>query len=205
MSKLPTKNHPSLPIIPTALTTAMALATALVLALSGILSTGTAFAQSSSASSSMSTPVVTPGASSAAPSIGTPVDYINASGGSIATLTLTTLVRPWTEFGDYYTPDPGTEYVAVVVKITHHGTRGDLIVKPDEFHLQDVDGFLLSRSWATGADNATLMPASDPVAIAPGQTGEIVVVYQVLKGVALSQLLWQPEYDRLITVADLRP
>lgn len=108
----------------------------------------------SSLGSAMAQSVATPSAPSGevtgAPKVGDEVAYINANGGTIATLTITKFVRPWTEFNDYYTPDSGSEYVAFEIYITHLGTRGDLIVRPDDFRLQDADGFLLSRAWVTG-------------------------------------------------------
>lgn len=154
-------------------------------------------------STASSTPPASARPGSGLPQVGDEVAYISESGGTIATVTVTRVEQPWTGYGEYYTPDSGTEYVAFVIELTHQGTRGDLIVQPEDFRLQDADGFLLSRSWANAADNAELKPSSDPVAIAPGATGRVVVVFQVLQGIELSQLLWQPEYDRLITLADL--
>jgi hypothetical protein len=146
----------------------------------------------------------TPASGAGSPRVGDEVTYINESGGTVAILKVTQMVQPWDEYGDYYTPDPGTEYIAFVIEFTHLGSRGDLVVRADDFRLQDGDGFLISRSWTDGIDSAVVKPSEDPVAIPPGQTGEIVVVFPVLIGIGLNQLLWQPDYDRLITVTDLR-
>jgi hypothetical protein len=48
-----------------------------------------------------------------------------------------------------------------------------------------------------------LIPAESEVAIAPGATVDVVLVYEVLTGVELSHLFWQPEYERLLTIANL--
>ncbi|HEU0163567.1 MAG TPA: hypothetical protein VFQ54_00910 [Thermomicrobiales bacterium] len=161
-----------------------------------------------SASRTLAIAAATPGTpvaqTSANPKVGDAVDYINESGGVIATLTVSKVVQPWDEYGDYYAPDPGSEYVAFAIDIEHFGTRGDLLISPDDFYLQDVDGFLLSRSWSAGADDAKLKPTTDPIAISPGKTTEVVIVFEVLQGVDLSDLYWQPDFDRLITLANLR-
>jgi hypothetical protein len=145
----------------------------------------------------------TPAANRARPVIGDPVRYISESGSEIGSLKVVEMVRPWDEFGEYYAPDSGTEYVAFVIEVTHLGSRGDLIVRADDFRLQDVDGFLYSRAWVDSGSGATYVPSDPEIGIAPGDTAEIVVVYQVLSGVDLSAIFWQPDYQRLITLADL--
>jgi hypothetical protein len=144
-----------------------------------------------------------PGATRARPVIGDSVNYISESGSEIGSLKVTEMVRPWDEFGEYYAPDSGTEYVAFVIEVTHLGSRGDLIVRADDFRLQDVDGFLYSRAWVDSGSGAEYVPSDPEIGIAPGETAEIIVVYQVLSGVDLSAVFWQPDYQRLITLADL--
>ena len=145
----------------------------------------------------------TPIARPARPVIGETVSYISESGSEIGQLTVVEMTRPWTEFGRYYAPDSGTEYVAFVIEVTHLGSRGDLIVRADDFRLQDVDGFLYSRAWVDARSGADLIPSDPETGIAPGETAEVIVVYQVLSGVDLSAIYWQPDYQRLVTLADL--
>ncbi len=145
----------------------------------------------------------TPAANRARPALGDQVSYISESGTEIGQLKVVEMGRPWDEFGEYFAPDSGTEYAAFVIEVTHLGSRGDLIVRADDFRLQDVDGFLYSRAWVDATGGAELMPSDPEIGIAPGETAEIVVVYQVLSGVELTTLFWQPDYQRLITLADL--
>ena len=137
------------------------------------------------------------------PQLGDEVQYISESGSVMAILKTTQLELNWAEFSEYYTPTEGRTYVAIVVEVTNTGTRGSLVVRADDFRLQDIDGFLLSRSWADAADNASLVPAEGEIAIRAGQTEEIVLIYEAWSGVELGQLFWQPEYERLLTVVDL--
>lgn len=139
---------------------------------------------------------------------GDTIDFVTESGSKAAELTLTGVVLPWDEYSEYYEPDPGTRYVAFVIEVTNFGTRGSLVVRADDFRLQDVDGFLVSRSIADAAEGAEIVPTGSDIAISPGETGEMIVVFPVLDGVGLSQLFWQPDFDRLLTIAtfdDLNP
>ena len=90
----------------------------------------------------LATPSATGGAAAGTPQLGDEVAYIKATGGTIATLTVTKRVRPWTEFNDSDTPDSGSDDVAFEIQITPLGSRGDLILKPDAFRRPDADGFL---------------------------------------------------------------
>jgi hypothetical protein len=139
----------------------------------------------------------------ASPKIGDTVSYIGESGSEIATLTVLRQVRPWEEYDDFYEPESGTEYVAFEIEVTHLGRRGDLIIRSYDLRLQDIDGFFLSEAWVDAAADAELAPAEDDVVVASGETETVVVVFQVIEGIELSHLYWLPEYDRLITLADL--
>ena len=149
-------------------------------------------------------PTSTPGTEEdATADIGATISYISESGSEIATLKVVQVVRPWDEYDEFYEPQTGTEYVAFEIEITHLGRRGELVVRGFDFRLQDVDGFLLSQAWTNAADGSELVPTEDDLAIASGDTETIVVVFQVIEGIDLSNLYWLPDYDRMITLADL--
>ncbi len=131
------------------------------------------------------------------------VSYITESGSEVARLRVSEVVVPWEEYGEYFAPDVGTIYIAFVIEITNLGSRGNLIVRGDDFRVQDVDGFFYSRSWADADDGAEIVPTESEVVIGPDETGELIAVYGVLDGVQLSHLFWQPDYDRLVTAANL--
>jgi hypothetical protein len=137
------------------------------------------------------------------PQVGDTVSFVSESGSEVARLRATAVTPNWEEFSEYFVPSPGSQYVAIVVEVTNFGSRGSLIVRADDFRLQDVDGFFYSRSWADAAEGSELIPSESEVGIAPGETEEIVLVYEVLTGVELSHLFWQPDYERLLTIADL--
>jgi len=170
----------------------------IVATFTGIAATGSAIAQEG-------TPA--PGAEQTAggsnPVVGDTVTFISESGSKIAELALTDVILPWNEYSEYYDPNRGKHYVAFVIEITNFGTRGNLVVRADDFRVQDVDGFFYSRSTSDAADDATLVPTGSEIAIGPGEMGEMIVVYPVLDGVELSHLFWQPDFDRLLTIANL--
>ena len=137
------------------------------------------------------------------PQVGDTVSYISESGCPLATLTCTNVIVGWDEFDSYYAPAKGMMYVAVVVDVANLGTRGSLSIRADDFRLQDVDGFFYSRSWADGKDNATYAPTEGEVSVGAGSTESVVLVYEVLDGVQMDRLCWMPDFDRMLTIADL--
>jgi hypothetical protein len=138
------------------------------------------------------------------PAVGDSVSFVSESGSEVARLRVAEVILEWDEYSEYYVPSPGSQYVAVIVEITNFGSRGSLIVRADDFRLQDVDGFFYSRSWADAAEGSVLIPAEAEIGVSSGDTEEVVLVYEVLTGVTLSHLFWQPEYERLLTIADLQ-
>jgi len=137
------------------------------------------------------------------PEVGDTVSFVAESGSEVARLRATEVILNWDEYSEYYVPQPGWQYVAVVVEITNYGSRGSLIIRADDFRLQDVDGFFYSRSWADGAEGSQLIPSESEIGVGSGETEELVLVYEVLTGVELGHLFWQPEYERLLTIADM--
>ena len=137
------------------------------------------------------------------PVLGDTVSYITESGSEVAQLRASSIELAWDGYSEYYPPTEGYQYVAIVVEVTNMGSRGNLIIRADDFRLQDVDGFFYSRSWADASETAELIPAESEVAVAPGATENVVLVYEVLTGVELSHIFWQPEYERLLTIANL--
>jgi hypothetical protein len=131
------------------------------------------------------------------------VSFVSESGNEVARLRVTDVILLWNEFGEFYAPQPGSLYVAIIVEVTSFGSRGSLILRADDFRLQDIDGFLYGRSWADADDEAELVPSEGEVGVSPCETEELVLVYEVLIGVELSKLFWQPDYERLLTIADL--
>ncbi|MBA3379013.1 MAG: hypothetical protein H0T93_09025 [Chloroflexia bacterium] len=134
---------------------------------------------------------------------GDTISFVSESGSEIARLRATEVILNWDEYSEYYVPHAGSQYVAIMVDVTNFGSRGSLIVRADDFRLQDVDGFFYSRSWADAAEGSDLIPSESEIGVASGETEELVLIYEVLTGVELGHLFWQPEYERLLTVADM--
>lgn len=93
------------------------------------------------------------------PDIGDEVRFITESGSEVARLRVTDVAIPWEEYGEFYEPDPGTVYIAFVIEITNLGSRGNLIVRGDDFRVQDVDGFSTrEHSRMPRAERRSLQP-----------------------------------------------
>jgi len=137
------------------------------------------------------------------PELGDTISFVSESGSEVARLRATEVILNWDEFSEYYVPHPGSQYVAILVEVTNLGSRGSLIVRADDFRLQDVDGFFYSRSWADAAEGSDLIPSESEIGVASSETQELVLIYEVVTGVELGHLFWQPEYERLLTIADM--
>ncbi|HWV24208.1 MAG TPA: hypothetical protein VNZ58_08455, partial [Thermomicrobiales bacterium] len=63
-----------------------------------------------------------------------PATYFSERGDPVATMTVVDIERGWQDYGEYYAPDPGVEYVAVTFEISVV-SRGNLVVEPYDFSL----------------------------------------------------------------------
>ena len=103
------------------------------------------------------------------PAVGDTISYVSDSGSEIARLRATEVILNWTDFSEYYVPSPGSQYVAIVVEVTNFGSRGNLIIRADDFRLQDVDGFFYSRSWADASETSELIPSESEIGVGSGR------------------------------------
>lgn len=137
------------------------------------------------------------------PAVGDTATYVDVSGNPVATITVDDVVRNWDQYGEFYEPDPGVEYVAFTITVTSQVTRGAVEVSDYDFSMQDSAGFLWSTAFVDAAEGVEVTPLEDDLALANGETATFLVVFEVLQDQPLAHLFWQPDTGRLITVASL--
>jgi hypothetical protein len=147
----------------------------------------------------------TPEASQAGgdPAAGDPVTVVNDQGEEIAQVTVDEIIDPFDAYDEGYEPDRGTRYVAV--RLTIEATGEDPVpVTAYDISLLDSEGFWLgTSSVARTAEQEADNPALEDTELAPGDSVTGLLIYVTFEENAVDQIFWQPDGDRLITLADV--
>ncbi|MBA2278243.1 MAG: hypothetical protein H0W06_10825 [Chloroflexia bacterium] len=76
-------------------------------------------------------------------------------------------------------------------------------IDPFRFTLQDASGFIFSTAFAQGEEGAEMPPLSEATEVEGGESLEALIVFNVFEEQPLAHLFWQPDSDRLVTLAQL--
>ena len=125
--------------------------------------------------------------------------YFSERGDPVATLTVIDIERGWQDYGKYYEPDPGVEYVAVTFEISVV-SRGNLVAKPYDFSLIDSLGRNNSRSYVSPDEDSGAVIFEDDAAIASGETAEMTVIFELYEESQMGYFMWQPNSGIIIMV-----
>lgn len=125
--------------------------------------------------------------------------YFSERGDPVASLTVLDIERGWQDYGKYYEPDPGVEYVAVTFEISVV-SRGNLVVKPYDFSLIDSIGRNNSRSYVSPEEGSGAEIFEDDAAVASGETAEMTVVFELYEESQLGYFMWQPASGIIIMI-----
>lgn len=131
-----------------------------------------------------------------------PATYFSDRGDPVTTITVIDVERGWQEYGEYYAPDPGIEYVAVSFEVENL-SRGNIIVEPFDFSMLDSLGRNNSRSYVSVDEDSGVTIFDENVAIASGETVELTIIYELYEGTELGYFMWQPD-SGIIVMVDLR-
>jgi hypothetical protein len=125
--------------------------------------------------------------------------YFSERGDPVASLKVVDIERGWQDYGEYYEPDPGVEYIAVTFEVSVV-SRGNLVVEPYDFSLIDGIGRNNSRSYVSPAEDSGVELLEDDVAVASGETAEMTVVFEVYEETQLGYFMWQPDSGIIIMI-----
>ena len=136
-----------------------------------------------------------------APAIGEPVTIIDYDGTDWAEVTITGLKDPFESFDPSYAPERGQHYVLINITITNVGPR-PLSIDPYAFYLVDADGFAYNPANLYFPADSPLQILQYADGLETGQSVEGVLGFQVFNDVEVTEVIFRPLGDRLITVAD---
>lgn len=125
--------------------------------------------------------------------------YFSERGDPVATLKVVDIERGWQDYGEYYEPDPGVEYVAVTFEVSVV-SRGNLVVEPYDFSLIDGIGRNNSTSYADASEDSGVVLLEDDAAVASGETAEFTVIFEVYEETPLGYFMWQPDSGIIIMI-----
>jgi len=171
------------------------LALAMLIALTlGVLAPGMAQAQSG-------TPAAAATGSFGVP-MGTEVPIIGPDGSPIGTITVSNITDPFTGFDASSAPQRGYHYALAEVTIANT-SASPMEVYPNYVMGIDNEGFVTDQPYMSFSDPAmTTMESTDALAAGSSITG--VIPYQLFGDTTIQRIVYSPNYDRQITVLDLR-
>ena len=137
------------------------------------------------------------------PAVGTTVPFIGLEGEEVARLTVREVIDPFEDYDPNTPPERGNHFVMVRLDVENTGSR-PFSFDPSGVRLQDADGFLYSYGFVYRAPEET---EADPDLqfgeIPAGDTVSGPIFFSVFNDAELVRVLYQPDFDRLVFLADL--
>lgn len=131
-----------------------------------------------------------------------PATYFSDRGDAVTSITVLDVERGWQDYGQYYDPDPGIEYIAVTFEVENL-SRGNIIVEPYDFSMLDSFGRNNSRSYVSVDEGSGVQIFEDDTAIASGESVELTIIFEMYEQTEISMFMWQPD-SGIIVMVDLR-
>ena len=131
------------------------------------------------------------------------VTIFGADGEPAGEIAIDAIVDPFEDFDPSYAPQRGFHYVMAGVTVT----AGDAALEAGayNFSLVDVDGFAYTTTFAfRSTEDTEALPDFAGGAIEAGQSLGGVIFFEVLDGTTPAYLTYQPTFETMLTVADLR-
>lgn len=132
--------------------------------------------------------------------LGNEVVLVASEGGAIGTVVADEFADPYEEYPADSPPGRGSHYAMLAVTIANTGAR-PMQIDPNAILLQGSDGFLYGPGSVPRPDDAA--PELEYQDLAPGDEVSGTVGYEVISGVQIWRMLYQPANDRLLVLADL--
>jgi hypothetical protein len=134
--------------------------------------------------------------------MGTAVPYIGSDGAEIGTITVNSVTDQFTGFDQSSAPQRGYHYAIAEITVSNTSNR-PFEVNPGSFLGVDSDGFVAQQPYVTFTDPAvTALEYMD--ALAPGDSVTGAIPFSLFGDTTIEGILYSPEYDRIVTVLDLR-
>jgi len=138
------------------------------------------------------------------PRLGDAAPYYGTEGDEIANITVEEIIDPFRAYDPGNPPQRGYHYVLLRLSVENTGER-PFTFDPSAVALQDTLGFLAYPQYVNRSlEAAEIDPDLSYGEIAAGETARGVVLYQVFDGAELARVVFQPNRERLVILADLR-
>lgn len=132
------------------------------------------------------------------------VVIIGSDGQPVGQVSVNAIQDPFQAFDPGNPPPRGFHYVMADVTVTA-GPSAPVEAAPSAFQLVDAEGFIDRQAYVSRSGDTTAQPDFQGGTIEAGKSLSGFVYFQVLEGVKPAIVAYQPDYQRLVTVADLRP
>jgi hypothetical protein len=128
-----------------------------------------------------------------------PAVFFSERGDPIATVSVLDVERGWEDYGEFYEPERGAEYVAVTFEVNVVDSS-NLVLEAYDFSLVDSFGRNNSRAFVDVAEGSDTVVFDEDVAVASGETAEVLVIFQVYEDADLGFFMWQPDSGVIVAV-----
>lgn len=130
------------------------------------------------------------------------VTVYGSDGQPESTIEVTSIQDPFKDFDPSSPPPRGFHFVAADITVT---AAKDAQINTYGFLAIDADGFVSQPAFVyRSSESQAATPDLTTNTLSAGDTASGLVYFQVLDGTAPAIIVYQPSYDRLVTVADLR-
>ncbi len=126
------------------------------------------------------------------------IPVIGSDGQPTGTIVVDAILDPFKDFDPSNPPQRGFHYVGVTLTV-----NATAAFPAGYFSLVDVDGFVYQQAYVYRG-NTDALPDLDLSSLTPGSSVTGSVFFQALDGVKTGLVLYQPSYQQLVTIADLR-
>lgn len=131
------------------------------------------------------------------------VTIYGPDGNPVGNVVVDALVDPFQDYESGGAPQRGFHFVMASLTVT--ATEGTFDAYPYGLSLVDAEGFVYSSTYVYRSSAATeALPDFEGGTIEAGQSVSGAVFFEVLNGTEPALLVYQPTYETLVTVADLR-
>lgn len=133
--------------------------------------------------------------------LGTAVPWIGADGNPIGSISIDDMVDPFTEQTGG-APQRGYHYVLLTATFTNDSAAA-AEVNGSAIYLVDSEGFVYSNTWIEH-DTSMVPDLEYTDALATGESMTGAVAFEVYDGATIDRVIYNPSYDRVWTLVDLR-
>ncbi|MGH2559661.1 MAG: DUF4352 domain-containing protein [Thermomicrobiales bacterium] len=134
--------------------------------------------------------------------VGEAASILGPDGAEIAQVTVQTITDPFPDYDPSSPPERGNRFVTLSLSVTNTGPR-PLAVDPNAVSLLGNDGFLYSPGFVNRGAQPAEADFTYQDGLAPGATAAGAIGFQVLNGVLVVSVLYRPDSDRFITLAEV--